>query len=172
MPANQGFGWRACFPWFGRYLQQEHSLEQPLFDSLPSASRKSLAWSSAVLESIWGFKWEYPQIIYFNKIFPYKPSIIRGPPFWETPISGKASQFAWNIDTTRNCRVPNTLALPQIAAVLAESPHLAVSLPSPHRRAHAFPAIRRYASSGSTSLNMFEYLFKICQKLLRTCVSV
>lgn len=83
--------------------------------TMPSASNKSLAWSSAVL----------------------------------------AVQLAWSIDTTRTCRVPNTLALPQIAAVLAKSPHLPVPLPSPHRRPHAFPEIWRYAAtSGSTSLNM------------------
>lgn len=107
--------------------------------TMPSASNKSLAWSSAVLES----------------------------------ISGKAVQLAWSIDTTRTCRVPNTLALPQTAAVLAKSPHLPVPLPSPHRRPHAFPEIWRYAAtSGSTSLNMFEYHVKIFQEFLRTCVSV
>jgi len=32
-------------------------------------------------------KWGYPQMIHVNRMFHYKPTIFRYPPFMETPIS-------------------------------------------------------------------------------------
>ena len=39
-------------------------------------------------------KWWYPQIIHFNRVFHYKPSILGVPLFLETPICSKESNVA------------------------------------------------------------------------------
>ena len=51
-------------------------------------------------------KWWYPQIIHFNRVFHYKPSIWGNPIFGNTHMSGKFLMlfflFCWGIPESRN----------------------------------------------------------------------
>ena len=45
-----------------------------------------LEWCISALRNIWVFqKYGYPQIIHFNRVFHYKPSILGYPFFWKHP---------------------------------------------------------------------------------------
>ena len=43
--------------------------------------------------------WGYPQIMYFRGIFPYKPTILRIPPFIETPRLVPPHGYGYNFAT-------------------------------------------------------------------------
>ena len=62
------------------------------FPWILASSKVTFWWDISVFEGKFGCfrKWWYPQIIHFNRVFHYKPSILGYPYFWKHPFVEKA----------------------------------------------------------------------------------